>query len=76
MVTPGDENMAKSDMAKSYPHLFQALGGEDRFDPMNPSVLKSMHSQLRELNGLLRTSYELNTTDNMSKKIISYVQVP
>jgi hypothetical protein len=76
MVTPGDEDIAKSDMAKSYPHLSQSLGGEDRFDPTIPSVLKSMHSLLRELHGLLSTSYELNTADNMSSTIISYVQVP
>jgi hypothetical protein len=65
MVAPDDEDMAKSDMAKSYPHLSRALGGEDGFDPTNPSVLKSMHSLLRELNGLLRTSYELNTTGSI-----------
>jgi hypothetical protein len=76
MITPDDEDMAKPGMAKSYPHLLQALGGEKGFDPTNPSVQKSMHSLLRELNGLLSTSYELNTTGNMSNKVISYVQVP
>ena len=34
-----------------------------------------MHSLLRELNGLLSTTYELNTTD-MSNNQILYVQVP
>ncbi len=47
MVMPGDDDMmAKLDMAKSYPHLLQALGGEDGFDPTNPSVQKSIHSLL------------------------------
>ena len=37
---PGDDDdsMDNFDMAKSYPHLAQALGGEDGFDPTNPSV--------------------------------------
>jgi hypothetical protein len=36
MVMPGDDDsMTKFDMAKSYPHLLRALGGEDGFDPTN-----------------------------------------
>ena len=36
MVMPGDDDsMTKFDMAKSYPHLSRALGGEDGFDPTN-----------------------------------------
>jgi len=54
-----------------YPHLLQALRGEDGFDPSDLSV----HSLLRELNGLLSTAYELNTND-MSNNKISYEQVP
>ena len=60
MVMPGGDNMmAKLDLAKSYPYLSRALGGEDGFDPTNPSVQTSIHSLLRELNGLLSTAYEL-----------------
>ncbi len=75
MVMPGDDDMmAKLDMVKSYPHLLQALDGEDGFDPLNPSVQKSMRSLMRELNGLLSTTYELNTTDIPNNEI-SYMQV-
>jgi hypothetical protein len=58
MVTPGDDDATKSEsnMAESYPHLLQALGVEDGFDPTNLSVQKSMHSLLKELNCLLSTS--------------------
>jgi len=37
---PGDDDgsIDNFDMAKSYPHLARALGREDEFDPMNPSV--------------------------------------
>ena len=74
---PGDDDdsMDNFDMAKSYPHLAQALGGEDGFDPTNPSVRKSMHCLLTELNDLLSTTYGLNVS-NMSYKKISYVRVP
>ncbi len=63
-ITPGDDdNIAKSDMAKSYPHLVRALGvGEDGFDPTNPSVQKSMRSLLSELNNLLSTTYQLDVS--------------
>ncbi len=73
-ITPGDDdNIAKSDMAKSYPHLLRALGvGEDGFDPTNPSVQKSMHSLLSELNDLLSTKYQLDV-NGLSNKRISYV---
>jgi len=34
IITPGDDDMkANSNMAKSYPYLSRALGGEDGFDP-------------------------------------------
>ena len=62
-------------MAKSYPHLARALGGEDGFDLTNPSVQKSMHYLFTELNNLLSTTYGLNVSD-MSYKKISYVRVP
>ena len=68
--------MAKSNMAKSYPHLVRALGvGEDGFDPTNPSVQKSMRSLLSELNDLLSTTYQLDVS-GLSNNRISYVRVP
>ena len=70
-----DDSLDNLDMAKSYPHLARALGGEDGFDPTNPSVLKSMRCLLTELNDLLSTTYELNIRD-MTYKKISYVRVP
>ncbi len=62
---------AKTDMALSYPFLSKALRGEDDgiFDPTDPSVQKSMCSLLRELNALLSTAYDLNTTDMSNNKI-------
>jgi hypothetical protein len=76
-ITPGDDNnMAKSNMAKSYPHLVRSLGvGEDGFDPTNPSIQKSMRSLLSELNNLLSTTYQLDV-NGLSNKRISYVRVP
>ena len=42
MVTPSDDDlMANSNMAKSYPYLLRALGGEDGFDPTKGSVLSN-----------------------------------
>ena len=68
--------MAKFDTAKLYPHLLQALGvGEDGFDPTNPSVQKSVHSLLGELNDLLSTTYQIDVS-GLSNKKISYIQVP
>jgi hypothetical protein len=68
--------MAKSDMAKLYPHLVWALGvGEDGFNPTNPSVQKSMRSLLSELNDLLSTTYQLDVR-GLSSNRISYVWVP
>jgi hypothetical protein len=77
MVTPGDDDVtqSKSDMAESYPHLSRALGGEDGFDPTNPSVQKSMRSLLNELNCLLSMTYQLDVS-GISNKKISYVRVP
>ena len=63
MLGDDNNNMDNLDMAKLYPHLVQALGGEDGFDPTNPSVQKSMHCLLAELNHLLSTTYELNVSD-------------
>ena len=50
IITSSDDGeMSKSDMAKLYPHLSQALGGgDDGFDPTDPSVRRSMHSLRRE----------------------------
>jgi hypothetical protein len=49
IITPGYDDMkANSNMAKSYPYLLRALGGEDGFDPTNPSVKRSMHELLKE----------------------------
>jgi hypothetical protein len=70
-----NNNMDNLDMAKLYPHLARALGGVGGFDPMNPSVQKSMHCLLTELNHLLSTTYELNVSGNSNNKI-SYVRVP
>ena len=68
-----EDNIAKSKMAKSYPHLLQALGvGEDGFDPTSPSAQKSMRSLLSELNNLLSTTYQLDV-NRLSNKRISYV---
>ena len=73
-ITPGDDDdMAKSNMAKLYPHLLRALGvGEDGFNPTNPSVQKSVRSRLSELNDLLSTAYQLDIS-GLSNKRISYV---
>jgi len=76
MITPGDDDlMANSNMAKSYPYLLRALGGEDGFDPTNPSVKRSMCGFLTELNELLSTEYQLDI-NGISNKKISYVRVP
>ena len=43
MIMPDDDDlMANSNMAKSFPYLSRALGGEDGFDTTNPSVKRSM----------------------------------
>ena len=74
MITPGDDDiMGNSNMAKSYPHLSRALGGEDGFDPTNPSVKRSMCGLLTELNELLSTEYQLDI-NGISNKKISYVR--
>ena len=66
---------ANSNMAKSYPYLSRALGGEDGFDPTNPSVKRSMRGLLTELNELLSTEYQLDV-NRISNNKISYVRVP
>jgi hypothetical protein len=38
MLGDNNNNMDNLDMAKLYPHLAHALGGEGGFDPTNPSV--------------------------------------
>jgi hypothetical protein len=56
IITPGDDNMkANLNMAKSYPYPLRALGGEDGFDPTNPSVKRSICGLMTELNKLLST---------------------
>jgi hypothetical protein len=76
ITSSGDGDTSKPDMAKSYPHLSQALGGgDDGFDPVDPSVRRSMHSLLRELNDLLSTEYRLDVS-GISNHRISYVRVP
>ena len=73
---PGDDDMmANLNMAKSYPYLSRALGGEDGFDPTNPSVKRSMRELLKELNELLSTEYQLDV-NGISNNKISYVRVP
>jgi hypothetical protein len=76
ITSSGDGDTSRPDMAKSYPHLSQALGGgDDGFDPVDPSVRRSMHSLLRELNDLLSTEYRLDVS-GISNHRISYVRVP
>ena len=72
-ITPGDDdNMARTNIVKLYPHLSQALGvGEDGFDPRtNPFVQKSMRSLLSEINNLLSTPYQLDISGLSNKKIL------
>ena len=69
MITPGDDDlMVNSNMAKSYPYLSRALGGEDGFDTTNPSVKRSMRGLLTELNELLSTEYQLDVNGISSNK--------
>jgi len=76
IITPCDDDMkANSNMAKSYPYLSRALGGEDGFDPTNPSVKRSMRELLKELNELLSTEYQLDV-NGISNNKMSYVRVP
>ena len=76
MITPGDDDMmANINMAKSYPYLSQALGGEDGFDPTNPSVKRSMCGLMTEFNKLLHTEYQLDV-NGISNNKISYDRVP
>jgi len=42
-------------MEKQYPYLSRALGGEDGFDPRNPTVKRSMCGLMTEFNELLST---------------------
>ena len=64
------KDTSKLDMAKSYPHLSQALGGgDDGFDPTDPLVRTSMHCLLRELNDLLSTEYRLNVSGISNHRI-------
>ncbi len=70
IIMPGDDDIkANLNMAKSYPYLSRALGGEDGFDPTNPSVKRSMCDLLTELNELLSTEYQLDINGISNKKI-------
>jgi hypothetical protein len=71
MITPGNDDVTKSefDMAKLYPHLLQALRGEDGFDPTNPSVQKSIRSLMKELNCLLSDAYQLDVSGISNNKL-------
>jgi hypothetical protein len=48
-----------NEVRRLYPHLCQALGLDDGFDPTNPSIQKSMVALLTGLNCLVSTEYEL-----------------
>ena len=75
MITPGDDDMmANLNAAKSCPYLLRALG-EDGFDPMNPSVKRSMCGLMTEFNELLSTEYHLDI-NGISNNKISYDRVP
>jgi hypothetical protein len=76
IIMLGDDNMkANLNMVKSYPYLSRALGGEDGYDPTNPSVKRSMCGLLTKLNKLLSTEYPLDI-NGISNKKISYDKVP
>ena len=61
----------------SHIHIYHKLwgGGDDGFDLVDPSVRRSMHSLLRELNNLLSTECRLDVS-GISNHRISYVRVP
>ena len=59
-----------------YPSLSLIFGGENGFDPTDPSVRKSMEILLTELTDLFSSAYELKVKDPVSHKPISYVRVP
>ncbi len=72
-ATPVDNDHTSN----KYPHLSWALGDEDGyFDPADPSVIKSIHGLLQEINNLLSSKYELNLQAITSNRPISYVRVP
>ncbi len=50
IITSSDDgDTSKSEMAKLYPHLLQALGGvDDGFDPTDPSVRRSIEYPMLE----------------------------
>jgi hypothetical protein len=75
LVTSGDDNMVKLDIDKSYPYLSRALGGEDGYDPTNPSVKRCLCGLLTELNKLLSTEYQLDVNCIPNNRI-SYGRVP
>ncbi len=66
---PDDDNVSRS-----YPHLCQALGLDDGFDPTDPSIRKSLVALLTKLNCLFSTEYEL-VIQGYGNKLIHYVRV-
>jgi hypothetical protein len=77
VVSPATEDKSHGHgMDKLYPNLLRALGGDNGFDPTDPSVRKAMGSLLSELNDLLSTTFQLDVTELLSNKKISYIRVP
>jgi hypothetical protein len=77
LVSPATENKShgnnvKVSLDKLYPNLSCALGGDNGFDPTDPSVQKSMLSLI----DLLSTTYQLDVTELSNNKKIFYVKVP
>jgi hypothetical protein len=58
-----------------YPHLSCALGKEDGFNLVDPTIQKIMQALLAELIGLLSKDYELNLIDSAYNSV-SYLCVP
>jgi hypothetical protein len=58
-------------LADDYPHLSNALGQEDRFNPVDPTMQKIMQLLLVEFFDLLGPDYELNVID-FAKNSLSY----
>jgi hypothetical protein len=75
VVSPATEDKSHG-MDKLYPNLSRALGGDNGFDPTDPSVRKAMRSLLSELNDLLSTTFQLDVTELSSNQKISYIRVP
>ncbi len=70
VVSPATDNTSHG-MDKLYPNVSRVLGGDNGFDPTDPSVQKAMRSLLSELKDLLSTAYQLDVTElSNNKKII------